>query len=152
MLGALLRLVVVVVVLAAVALFFTGYWSADRARDDGAVATTGEREPIDTDAARERGAAVGEAVAEGANKAGSAAAQAADRAGELLSDAGLTAKIKSKIALDDTVKALDIDVDTVDGVVTLSGRVGSEAEKQRALQLARETRGVRSVNDRLAVR
>jgi osmotically-inducible protein OsmY len=37
-------------------------------------------------------------------------------------------------------------------VVTLSGTVDSEAERARALQLARETEGVASVTDRLQVR
>jgi osmotically-inducible protein OsmY len=69
-----------------------------------------------------------------------------------VSDASLTAKIKSKMALDDTVKALDINVTTRNGEVTLSGRVGSEQERTRALALARETGGVRSVRDRLTNR
>jgi osmotically-inducible protein OsmY len=43
-------------------------------------------------------------------------------------------------------------VDTTDGVVTLSGRVDSAAARERAVQLARETAGVRSVTDQLQVR
>ena len=56
------------------------------------------------------------------------------------------------MALDETVKALKLDVDTVAGVVTLKGVVRSEAERQRALQLARETEGVKQVIDQLSVR
>lgn len=93
---------------------------------------------VDTDAARQRGAEVGERVADGVNRA--------TRAAE---DATLTTKIKSKMALDDVVRAQAIDVDTVHGVVTLTGIVSSEVEHQRALQLARETVGVREVIDRL---
>jgi hyperosmotically inducible protein len=55
------------------------------------------------------------------------------------------------MALDDLVKASAIDVDTSNGVVTLSGTVATEAERQRAVHLARETEGVRSVQDRLRV-
>jgi len=74
-----------------------------------------------------------------------------DRAERAASDAALTAKIKSKMALDDHVRAIDVDVDTRGNVVTLSGRVESEAIKQRALTLARDTEGVASVVDRLTV-
>ncbi|HEX6323518.1 MAG TPA: BON domain-containing protein [Vicinamibacterales bacterium] len=66
-------------------------------------------------------------------------------------DPGITTAVKSKLAADDTVKAAQIDVDTQDGVVTLSGTVESQKVKNRALQLARETDGVTSVDDRLMV-
>jgi len=56
------------------------------------------------------------------------------------------------MALDDTVKAAAIDVETDGGVVTLKGTVRSQAERTRAAQLARETDGVTSVRDRLVVR
>jgi hyperosmotically inducible protein len=56
------------------------------------------------------------------------------------------------MALDDTVKALNIDVDTNGGEVTLSGTVNSAAERDKALQLARDTAGVTSVRDRLVIR
>jgi osmotically-inducible protein OsmY len=55
------------------------------------------------------------------------------------------------MALDDSVKALDIDVDTVGATVTLSGVVATDAQRQRALQLARETDGVKQVVDQLKV-
>ena len=56
------------------------------------------------------------------------------------------------MALDDSIKALDIDVDTNGSIVTVSGVVGSEAQRQRAVQLARETAGVTQVVDHLRVR
>ena len=52
-------------------------------------------------------------------------------------DAGITTKVKSKLAADDTVKAYQIDVDTKEKVVTLSGNVDSAAAKDRAAELAR---------------
>ena len=60
-------------------------------------------------------------------------------------DAGVTTKVKSKLAADDTVKAYQIDVDTNDHVVTLSGNVESAAAKEQAVRLARETDGVKDV-------
>src|SRR5688572_6649355 len=51
-------------------------------------------------------------------------------------DAGVTTMVKAKLAADDTVKAYQIDVDTRDKVVTLSGNVESEAAKTQAAWLA----------------
>ena len=96
---------------------------------------------VDTAKARETGARIGETVATGAA-----------RAEQVLTEGSLTAKIKAKMALDETVKALTIDIDTSGSVVTLSGSVNSAAEHAKALQLARETEGVTSVVDRLVVR
>jgi hyperosmotically inducible periplasmic protein len=144
MFRALLRLVLIVIVIAAAAAFFMGYRIANHGNGvslERPIGTTGTTPTVDTSRARETGAAIGEKVAVGAN-----------RAEHALEDGALTAKIKSKMALDDSVKALDIHVDTSGGVVTLTGTVRSEAEKTRALQLARETDGVRTVNDRLVVR
>ena len=144
MLRGLLRLVIVVVIVVAIGAFFLGYrWGNPRSVvrvEDRPIGTTGAVHDIDTSRARETGAAIGEKVAVGAN--------AAEKA---LSAAGLTAKIKSKMALDDSIDAASIDVDTDGSVVTLTGRVDSEAQKSRALQLARETQGVTSVVDRLRI-
>lgn len=67
------------------------------------------------------------------------------------SDPGVTTAVKSKLAADDTVKAYQIDVDTKDGVVTLTGTVPTAAARDRALELARGTDGVTRVEDRLTV-
>jgi osmotically-inducible protein OsmY len=64
----------------------------------------------------------------------------------------VTAKIKSKMALDDMVKARTINVDTTGSVVTLTGTVGSNQERERAVRLARETVGVTNVVDKLQVK
>ena len=142
MFRALLRLVVVLVLVVAAAAFFLGWWGSNRAGGPDvsgpAVGTTGR---VDTQKAKEIGAEVGAKTAEAAN-----------RAGTVLNEGTLTAKIKSKMALDDTVRAAAIDVDTSGGVVTLSGTIRSEAERTRAVQLARETEGVTSVTDRLVIR
>lgn len=72
--------------------------------------------------------------------------------GAAASDAALTAAIKSKMVLDPTVGALQIDVDSRDGVVTLSGALRNTGERDRAIAIARETEGVKSVDDRLVVK
>ena len=66
-------------------------------------------------------------------------------------DTWITAKIQSKYFLDADVKGRDIDVTTQDGTVTLSGAVESERERRQAVAVARNTDGVRQVNDRLTV-
>lgn len=84
-------------------------------------------------------------------EAGETAARTADRAGDALSSAWVTTKIQSQYFADDIVKGRRIDVTTNNGVVSLSGTVESEAERQKALQIARNTEGVRRVEDRLQV-
>ena len=56
------------------------------------------------------------------------------------------------MALDDSVKALNVDVDTSGTTVTVSGTVESDTQRQRVLTLARETEGVTNVVDHLRVR
>ncbi len=65
--------------------------------------------------------------------------------------ATLTSKIKAKMALDDLVKAADINVDTDGSVVTLTGDVGSKDEQRRAVRIATETAGVTKVVNHLRV-
>ena len=72
-------------------------------------------------------------------------------AGSMVGDAGITASIKTKMLADSTVGGLKINVDTTDGVVSLTGDVKSAVEKRRAVAIARETDGVKSVNDKLEI-
>ena len=66
-------------------------------------------------------------------------------------DAGITTAVKSKLAADDTVKAYQVDVDTSNKVVTLSGDVETAAQKEHAVTIARNTDGVTDVIDQLRV-
>jgi hyperosmotically inducible protein len=67
------------------------------------------------------------------------------------SDIGLTAAVKTRLIEDATVKAYQVDVDSSNNVVTLSGTVGTAAAKQRAVTLASQIDGVREVVDQIAV-
>jgi 3D (Asp-Asp-Asp) domain-containing protein len=69
-----------------------------------------------------------------------------------LSDGAITARVKSRLALDDTIRSRDIHVETKDAVVTLSGQVASNGERDRALKLTSDTDGVKSVVDHLQVK
>jgi osmotically-inducible protein OsmY len=71
--------------------------------------------------------------------------------GETIDDTTITTRVKTAMLNDPAVGGLRIDVDTFKGVVTLSGRVKSEAEKQQAVTLARRVSGVTEVKDTLQV-
>ena len=69
-----------------------------------------------------------------------------------LSDGAITAKVKSRLALDDTIRSRDIHVATKDAVVTLTGQVASVEERDKAVKLAGDTEGVKSVVDRIEIK
>ena len=106
---------------------------------------------------RPRAAALGAQIAKQqaakvATRAAAKANDAASKIGDSVSDSALTAKIKSKMVFDDDVTARGIDVDTSSSIVTLTGVVRSANERDRAVRLARETKGVTKVVDKLRVR
>jgi hyperosmotically inducible protein len=71
---------------------------------------------------------------------------------ESVRDAVITTKIKAEFAKDKQVSALNIKVDTDDkGVVTLSGNARSKAEADKAVKIARDTKGVSSVKNEIKV-
>jgi len=71
--------------------------------------------------------------------------------GEKIDDAGITMSVKAKLLSDPDVKGLRIDVDTRDGVVYLTGKVGSQAEADKAIQRAKEAEGVKDVQANLTI-
>lgn len=68
-----------------------------------------------------------------------------------IDNATLTAAIKTKLLLNEHTDGLDINVDSMNGVVTLSGTVGSKAEAELAEKIAENADGSRKVNNRLMV-
>ena len=72
--------------------------------------------------------------------------------GSFVDDATLTTRVKAKFAEDRTVSALAISVETLKGVVQLSGFAKSAEEKSMAERLARSTSGVVSVRNDIIVR
>jgi hyperosmotically inducible protein len=63
-----------------------------------------------------------------------------------VTDTWITTKVKTELAATDTVKSMDIDVKTVDGVVTLSGVLSSDIAVQKAVAAANSVKGVKSVD------
>ena len=114
--------------------------------------TAGVREVVDNLKVGQGSAALpGEHPTAGTSGAADKAAEAGRDAGKAVSDAAITTAVKSKMLADTKVGGLKIDVDTSDGVVTLTGDVSSAAEKAEAMRLARETDGVKSVRDKLTI-
>jgi osmotically-inducible protein OsmY len=66
-------------------------------------------------------------------------------------DAWITTNVQARYFADEAVRGSAIDVDTKQGVVTLRGNVGSEAEKNQAVTLARQVTGVTRVDEQLQV-
>jgi osmotically-inducible protein OsmY len=66
-----------------------------------------------------------------------------------VSDARITGQVKAAFALSKRLSAYEIAVDTRDGVVTLSGQVPSEIDREMAGSVAKDTTGVTQVNNQL---
>jgi osmotically-inducible protein OsmY len=67
--------------------------------------------------------------------------------GEYLDDSMITSKVKAKLLEDKEVSGLAVNVETFKGVVQLSGFAKTEAERQKAVQLARSVGGVKEIKD-----
>ena len=87
----------------------------------------------------------------GTGDTSAAAADAANSVGAEIDDGVITTKVKSALLADDTVKGLDINVDTAQGVVRLSGAVDSQAQVDMATQIAKGVEGVKDVQNELTV-
>ncbi len=101
----------------------------------------------------------GEAIGRGAEQVGDAVQRGAEQVQrevgpvvqEVLDDANITAKIKAKLIADPEVAGVHIDVDTIDGQVTLNGKVASADQRAEAEKLATRTEGVKSVTNLIQV-
>lgn len=69
-----------------------------------------------------------------------------EEAGDAVSDTWITTKVKSSLLADDATPGMDIEVETKDGVVSLSGTVATEAEREMAINKAKGIKGVRDVS------
>jgi hyperosmotically inducible periplasmic protein len=72
-------------------------------------------------------------------------------AGDKVDDAAITAKVNASLARDKDLSAIRIDVDTQNGVVTLSGLAPSASAKEHASEIAHKVPGVHSVNNQLTI-
>lgn len=75
-----------------------------------------------------------------------AANDTVDQAGETVSDTWITSKVKSTLLADTALSGMDIKVETNKGVVSLSGVVASDAERDLAIAKTKEIKGVTAVS------
>jgi osmotically-inducible protein OsmY len=94
---------------------------------------------------------VGEKTKEGAEKVADKTKEGLSKTGEVITDAWITTRVKSKFVGEDLLKDSDINVDTNDHVVTLKGTVMSAAGRARAVEQAKEVEGVHRVVDHLTI-
>jgi len=71
--------------------------------------------------------------------------------GDTIDDATITTRVKTSFVNDPTVGLERIDVDTFKGIVTLSGRVKTKQQEDKAIELARKIRGVADVKSTLQI-
>lgn len=134
--------------------------TTDAQSSDGSTTTTTTTTTVaPSDAAASAGASmratatdIGTEASQAMSKAAAETGKAMTKAGELVEDGMITAKVKAALLADADVKGLRIDVDTKDGVVTLKGTADKAANIDRAVRIAHDTRGVKSVDNQLVVK
>lgn len=82
-----------------------------------------------------------------ANELSQAPATAKESPGEYVDDSAITAKVKAAFVNDKEVKATEVKVETYKGTVQLSGFANSNTAIERAVQLANNAPGVKSVRN-----
>lgn len=85
------------------------------------------------------------------DQAGAAISEKAASAGATVADAAITARVKSALIAEPGLKSTGIDVVTEKGVVSLFGTAASNANRERATQVAANVDGVKAVENNLAV-
>jgi osmotically-inducible protein OsmY len=90
-------------------------------------------------------------ISETADKVGKKLEEQNEKISATMDDAEITAKVKAAIFSEPGLKTLQISVDTINGVVTLSGSVDSLPSSDRAKALAGAVAGVKEVKNHLAI-
>jgi osmotically-inducible protein OsmY len=72
--------------------------------------------------------------------------------GEYVDDSVITTKVKALLAEDDFLKSFQIGVETYKGTVQLSGFVNSQKAVDKAVEITRSVKGVKSVRNNLIVK
>ncbi|QAU36012.1 BON domain-containing protein [Janthinobacterium sp. 17J80-10] len=88
-------------------------------------------------------------MSSGARSSGASTSGSAERA---IDDSVITTKAKSALLADTTVKGTDINVETNRGIVSLSGMVDNDRQRDRAASIVRGIDGVKSVENKMTVK
>lgn len=84
--------------------------------------------------------------------AGCSVTRGQQTAGEYVDDARITTAVKARFADDPAVAATSIGVETLNGTVQLTGFAKSQAEKDQAVALTRQVKGVQAIRNDIVVR
>ena len=98
------------------------------------------------------GTTVGQKVDRAADKVADTTANATSKVAMAADDTAITAKVKAALIAEPGLKSTDINVDTKEATVTLSGTVASSELRDKAKQIASSTSGVKNVVDNLVVK
>lgn len=118
----------------------------------GPAETAGKKLDQTVDDAREKISEAAANVSEGTDKAADKLGEQGNKAAVGINDAEITAKVKAAIFAEPGLKTLQISVDTIKGVVTLSGSVDTQQNSDSAKALAGAVSGVHEVENRLMVK
>ncbi|MFA6971991.1 MAG: BON domain-containing protein [Gallionella sp.] len=118
----------------------------------GPAETAGKKLDQTVDEAHEKISEAADKVSEGADKATEKMGEQGNKAGMVINDAEITTKVKAAIFAEPGLKTLQISVDTVKGVVTLSGSVDTQQNSDSAKVLAGAVAGVHGVENRLMIK
>lgn len=91
------------------------------------------------------------AVSNSADKADKALIEQGKATGQALSDTQITAKIKGVLLNEPGLQSIKVSVDTVNGVVTLTGSADTQANINKIVKLSETTEGVKSVTNKLLI-
>jgi osmotically-inducible protein OsmY len=98
------------------------------------------------------GTTVGQKMDRAADKVADTTANASAKVATATDDTAITAKVKAALIAEPGLKSTDINVDTKEATVTLSGTVASNELRDKAKQIASSTNGVKNVVDNLVVK
>ncbi len=118
----------------------------------GPAETAGKKLDQTVDEAHAKISEAADKVSEGADKAADKLGEQGNKAGEGINDAEITTKVKAAIFAEPGLKTLQISVDTIKGVVTLSGAVDTQQNSDSAKALAGAVSGVHEVENRLMIK
>lgn len=118
---------------------------------DSAVARTEQAAGNAQQRTEQAASTAGARIEEGAARVGDATSNAANSAMDVAGEAATTAEIKAALVKDSELSALQINVDTKGGTVTLNGTAPSDSAKARAEEIAKGVKGVAAVNNMLTV-
>ena len=93
----------------------------------------------------------GKKIGETVNKAGKVATEQSAKTVQAIDDTEITARVKAAVLAEPGLKTLQVHVDTVKGVVTLTGTVDTQANSDKARTLAAAVPDVKEVSNKLVV-